>query len=474
MPDPASPPSFVQAPAAAFLNSLEVDRPFLRYDLVGSIAHVRMLRHVGLLSPAEADRLIDGLRVIGHEAGAGTFPWRSELEDVHTNVEVRLAEIAGPVAGKLHTGRSRNDQIAVDERLYLRSAVHGLVGQLTALQESLLRQAEAHRETPMPGYTHLQRAQLVSVGHVLLAHFWRFDRDVDRLLTTERRADVSPLGAGALAGSTLPLDPAWTARELGFAQTFENSLDAVSDRDSFAELLFDLALVGVHASALGEDLVLYATKEFGYLERSPALGSGSSLMPQKRNPDVAELIRGKAGRSIGDLVTLLTVLKGLPLGYDRDLQEDKAPVLDSVATTSAVLAALTALVGGLRFDGARLAEASRDRELYATDVAETLVRGGVPFREAHEAVGAHLRASPPVAGPSPLASTHPAEAEELELLREPTSALARRTTAGGPSPAAVAVQADRARSRLAAHAASLSSLARKVERTEELLNEERK
>ncbi len=468
------PPSYVITPTSEFLSSLEVDRPLLRYDLAGSVAHARMLGEVGLLAPDEVRALESGLRAVDLEARTGTFPWRSELEDVHTNVEVRLTELAGPVAGKLHTGRSRNDQVALDERLYLRATVHDLAGRLVRLEEALLRRATEERSTPIPGYTHLQRAQLVTVAHVLLAHFWRFERDLDRLWATAARANVSPLGAGALAGSTLPLDPARTAQELGFDRSFENSLDAVSDRDPLAELLFDLALFAVHASALGEEIVLYASKEFGYLERSPVLGSGSSLMPQKRNPDAAELVRGKAGRSIGDLVALLTVLKGLPLAYDRDLQEDKAPVLDAVRTATAVLDALGDLVGGIRFDAERLGLAARDPELLATDVAEALVRHGTPFRAAHEAVGAHFRAGSDPADLTPLRRSFPSAAPELDAVRDPATAVARRRTSGGPAPDAVAQQLELARARLAAHAASLSSLGRKVGLVEELLNEEEK
>ncbi len=352
-------PSYVRTPAAAFLDSLSVDRPLVRYDIAGSIAHVEMLGHVGLLTAAESATLVGGLRQVARDVAAGTFPWRDDLEDVHTNVEVRLTEIVGEVGGKVHTARSRNDQVALDERLYLRAALHEVGNQLVALEEVLLARAAEERSTPMPGYTHLQRAQPVTVAHWLLAHFWRFERDIDRLLATAQRADVSPLGAGALAGSTLPVDPAHVADRLGFARAFENSIDAVSDRDPFAELLFDLALLAVHASTVGEEVVLFASKEFGFIARTAALGSGSSLMPQKRNPDVAELVRAKAGRAIGNLVALLTTLKGVPLAYDRDLQEDKAPVLDSVATVTATLGALTELLPHLQFDRARLAAADR-------------------------------------------------------------------------------------------------------------------
>jgi argininosuccinate lyase len=463
-------PSYVRSPAAAFLNSLPVDRGLVRHDLAGSIAHVEMLGRAGLLSEPETAQLRGGLRAIALEVEAGTFPWRDELEDVHTNVEVRLTELVGPVGGKLHTARSRNDQVALDERLYLRATVRDLVRSLLRLEDAVLDGASAEATTAMPGYTHLQRAQPVTVGHLLLAHFWQFDRDVDRLLATVRRAAVSPLGAGALAGSTLPIDPAWVAARLGFDRAFENSLDAVSDRDPFAELLFDLALFGVHASGLAEEVVLFASAEFGFLERTPGLGAGSSLMPQKRNPDVAELVRGKAGGPVGDLVALLTTLKGVPLAYDRDLQEDKAPVLRAVATAQAVASALTDLLRGLRFNRERLRAASLDPDLLATDRAEALVRTGVPFREAHESVGAAVRETlphPAGAVPDGLASAPTVP----DVDADPAAALGRRNSPGGPGPLAVAAQLALARDRRAARESSLSSLDRAVELTEELTRE---
>ncbi len=465
-------PAYVQTPVGPFLNSLSVDRPLARYDLAGSIAHAEMLGQVGLLTPEEIGRLLHGLRQVAREVAEGTFPWQQELEDVHTNIEVRLTEIVGPVGGKVHTARSRNDQVALDERLYLRAAVSTLAHRLVRVQEALLRRASELRETPMPGYTHLQRAQPVTVGHYLLAHYWRFDRDLDRLFASVARANVCPLGAGALAGSTLGIDPDVVARRLAFDRAFENSLDAASDRDPLAELLFDLSLLAVHASGLAEEVVLFASKEFGFLERTPALGSGSSLMPQKRNPDAAELIRGKAGRAVGDLIALLTTLKGLPLGYDRDLQEDKAPVLDAVATLTAVLDTLGEVVLGLVFVPARLQQAVADPELLATDVAEELVRHGVPFRTAHDAVGAHLRAHDGTFVAAELARLPGADAETARTL-DPATAVARRASAGGPAPAAVTRQLEAARSRLAARTSSLSSLDQKVGLVEELLNEER-
>jgi argininosuccinate lyase len=470
MPDTVVPPSFVRSPSVRFLGSLSVDRSLARYDLAGSVAHVEMLGAAELLTPSEVATLVAGLRKIAREISAGSFPWHDELEDVHTNIEARLTELVGPVGGKLHTGRSRNDQIALDERLYLRSAVHDIGRQLLELTRALLARAGEESATPMPGYTHLQRAQPVSVGHWLLAHFWRFDRDLDRLESTARRANVSPLGAGALAGSTLPLSPETVARRLGFEHAFENSIDAVSDRDYFAELLFDLGLVSVHASALGEELVVFATEEFGFLERSPALGSGSSLMPQKRNPDVAELVRGKAGRVIGDLVALLTTLKGLPLAYDRDLQEDKAPVLDAVGTVSGVVTALSEIVRGLRFDRHRLRTAVQDPSLLATDLAEQLVRQGTPFRAAHEAV-AELSRSPGGFAAANVEALLGLGASTGAEWSDPDRALVRRTVSGGPAPVRVVAQMARAESRTAARAEFLSSLNQQVGLVEELLNE---
>jgi len=474
MTDPSPLPAYVRSPQAGFLASLGVDRSLARYDLVGSMVHAEMLGRVGILSPSEVDTLRAGLKAVGREIATGAFPWKDELEDVHTNVEMRLTALVGPVGGKLHTARSRNDQVALDERLYLREAVARVGAALVRLEEVLVAKASEEAAVVMPGYTHLQRAQLVTVGHHLLAHFWRFDRDLDRLLSTAERADVSPLGAGALAGTTLLIDPTFSAKQLGFDRAFENSMDAVSDRDPFAELLFDLALLTVHASALGEEVVLFATKEFGFLERSSTLGSGSSLMPQKRNPDAAELVRGKSGRVVGDLVSLLTTLKGLPLTYDRDLQEDKSPVFDAVGTALSVLEALAPVVEGMAFDRARLHDASADPELYATDLAERLVAQGVPFRAAHESVG-RLYAS--TNGPVDAAAVRagiPALAPELPGLLEPAAALGRRGSPGGPSTNEVARQLAKARERLMARAASLSSLHRKVALVEEWLEEEQK
>ncbi len=469
---PSAAPSYVGTGAGRFLGSLDVDRALFRYDLAGSVAHAEMLERVGLLGPADARRIRGGLRQIRREIDAGTFPWRDELEDVHTNVEVRLTEMIGPPGGRLHTARSRNDQVALDERLYLRASVLRTLEAIDAFQRALVARAAAERETLLPGYTHLQRAQPVSLAHHLLAHVWRLERDFGRLVDLERRANVSPLGAGALAGSTLPIDPEYVARRLGFDRAFDNSLDAVSDRDMFAELLFALALLGVHLSALGEEWVLWTSAEFGFARAGPRLGSGSSLMPQKRNADVAELARGKSGRSIADLVSLLVTLKGLPLAYDRDLQEDKAPVADALAQTVTTIEAMRGALDDLAFDRDRMRAAALDPAARATDLAEALVRQGVPFREAHERVGRYVRDPHATLDAASAARALPDLGPDAARIFDPAELLGRRASPGGPSPAAVGDQLAHARAALAAHADFLSSLGRRVELIEELLQEE--
>src|SRR4051794_35357626 len=310
-------------------------------------------------------------------------------EDVHTALERGLLERLGTLGGKLRAGRSRNDQVATDLRLYLRDNVRQIVSRLVELETALMAQAEQNMGVAAPGMTHLQHAQPVLFSHQLLAHVQAFARDVDRLRDWDKRAAVSPLGSGALAGSSLPLDPEAVAAELGFAGSAANSIDAVSDRDFVAEFLFCAAMIGVHLSRLGEEIVLWTTREFRWVELDDGFSTGSSIMPQKKNPDVAELARGKAGRLIGDLVAILTVLKGLPLAYDRDLQEDKEPVFDAVDTLLLVLPAVAGMVATMQVDAQRLTDTAADGFALATDVAEHLVRKGVPFRDAHEAVG-HL------------------------------------------------------------------------------------
>ena len=465
-------PSYVKTPAWRFLASLSVDRKLARHDIAGSVAHAEMLAEAGILTAEEGAALAKGLRRIWREIESGSFPWREDLEDVHTNVEVRLTEILGPLGAKVHTARSRNDQVALDERLWLREGVTAVQQEVLRLQLALLDQAETHASTPMAGYTHLQRAQPVTLGHHLLAHVWRLSRDHRRLSDCFDRANVSPLGAGALAGTTLPIDPAWTARRLGFAAPFENSIDAVSDRDHFAELLFDLSLLAVHLSALGEEIVLWASAEFGFVRPAPALGSGSSLMPQKRNPDVAELARGKAGRVAGDLVSLLTTLKSLPLAYNRDLQEDKAPAFDAVDQVLATLDALTAAVSALDFDEARLAEAASDPRILAGDLAEYLVGRGVPFREAHEAVARFLAGSDGAVTAESLRAFDPRFGADVAEILDVRASLARRTAHGGPGPEAVRAQLARAHDTIGLERYSLSKHAECVELVDRILKED--
>src|SRR5207302_441153 len=325
------------------------------------------------------------------EIESGRFPFRPELEDIHTNIERRLTELAGPVGGKLHTGRSRNDQIAVDERLYLRDAVGRIDEGLRRSQAALVDRAEETVDAPMPGYTHLQRAQPIVLAHHLLAYVFMFQRDRERFADCRARADVLPLGSGALAGTGFAVDREALARDLGFAAVSPNSLDAVSDRDYIVEFLSAGAITGMHLSRLAADLTLWATAEFGFVEFSDAFATGSSIMPQKKNPDVAELIRGKTGRLYGNLLAVLTTMKGLPLTYNSDMQEDKEPWFDSVDTLEAILTVLPPMLASLTFRSERMGRAAGEHYATATDLADYLVRRGLPFRQAHEVVGRVVR-----------------------------------------------------------------------------------
>ncbi|MEN8183848.1 MAG: argininosuccinate lyase [Myxococcota bacterium] len=370
-----------------FSASVHFDRALARYDLRGSIAHARMLGGAGLLEASAVERLVGGLESIGEEIERGDFPFDPALEDIHMNVEARLREKCGEDAGRLHTGRSRNDQVATDLALYLRDVTTAARLGLVELREALLERGREHLDTVLPGYTHLQRAQPVRLAHHWLAFVEMFGRDAARFASLEQRLTACPLGAGALAGSTLPLDREETAAALGFQEPARNSMDAVASRDGALEFLAAGAICMVHLSRLAEELVLWSTSEFGFVEIPDGFATGSSLMPQKKNPDVPELVRGRSGRAIGNLVTLLTVMKGLPLTYNRDLQEDKEPVFDTTATLRDCLAVTSGVVAGLHVRVGRMREAASDPLLLATDLAETLVREGVPFREAHEAVG---------------------------------------------------------------------------------------
>jgi argininosuccinate lyase len=367
--------------------SVQFDWRLAPYDLAASRAHARVLARAGLLDPDELGRVLAALDDLEAACASGQFRPMVEDEDVHTALERGLLERLGGLGGKLRAGRSRNDQVATDLRLYLREHARGVAARLVELADALVTQAREHVATPAPGMTHLQHAQPVTFGHWLLAHVQPLLRDLARLQDWDARAAVCPLGAGALAGSSLPLDPAAVARELGFTTAAANSMDAVADRDFVAEFLFVAALCGVHLSRLGEELVLWTSQEYGWVELDDAFATGSSIMPQKKNADVAELARGKSGRLIGALVTVLTVLKGLPLTYDRDLQEDKEPVFDAVDTLALVLPALAGLVATMTVRADRLAAAAPEGFTLATEVADWLVRQGVPFRDAHEITG---------------------------------------------------------------------------------------
>ena len=370
-----------------FSASVHFDKALARYDIRGSIAHARMLGRAGLVAEADVEKLVDGLRTIETELASGEFPFDPALEDIHMNVEARLRVHVGDVAGRLHTGRSRNDQVATDLAMYLRDACGAAERGLLQLRRVLVERAQDHVDTILPGYTHLQRAQPVRLAHHWLAHVEVLGRDATRFRDARHRIAQSPLGAGALAGSTLPLDRADTAAALGFREPTRNSMDTVSSRDAAMEFLAATAITMVHLSRLAEELVVWSSAEFGFVELADAYSTGSSLMPQKKNPDVPEIVRGKTGRAIGNLVTLLTVMKGLPLTYNRDMQEDKEPIFDSATTLGDSLEVMAGSVATLRVDTERMRAAAEDPMLLATDLAETLVREGVPFREAHEAVG---------------------------------------------------------------------------------------
>ena len=438
-----------------YTSSLAVDRRLGADDVAGSRAHARMLRGIGVLTTAQHRDIDAGLRAIAAELSNNTFAVSPGDEDIHTAVERRLFELAGPVAGMLHTGRSRNDQVATDLRMWARRACTDLLEELAGLQAALLARAAEHRTAPMPGYTHLQRAQVVSLAHHLLAYVEMFARDALRLGAARVACDELPLGSGALAASTLPLDRDRVAHELGFGRIAANSMDAVADRDFAVEITAACALTMVHGSRLAEELVIWSSAEFGFASLPDSHATGSSLMPQKKNADVAELARGRSGRVIGDVVALLTVLKGLPLTYNRDLQEDKEPLFDAVDTTASTLRMLTEVVTVVRFDAGAMRRAASDPALQATDAAEHLVANGVPFREAHTIVGAlvaeTLAAGRTLAdldlGEWRAASEH-FDPSVVDLF-DPDAALRRRDVAGGPGPKSVTRQLTRGRALVA-------------------------
>jgi argininosuccinate lyase len=426
--------------------SVQFDWRLAPYELAASRAHARVLARAGLLDATELGRTLAALDDLEAACASGEFRPIIEDEDVHTALERGLLERLGALGGKLRAGRSRNDQVATDLRLYLRDHARGVALRLVELADALVEQAGRHVETPAPGLTHMQHAQPVSFGHHLLAHVQPLLRDLSRLRDWDARAALCPLGAGALAGSSLPLDPVRVARELGFTAPTPNSMDAVADRDFAAEFLFAAALAGVHLSRLGEEVVLWTSHEFGWVELDDTFATGSSIMPQKKNADIAELARGKAGRLIGDLVTMLSVLKGLPLTYDRDLQEDKEPVFDAVDTLALVLPALAGMISTMTVRVDRLVAAAPQGFSLATEVAEWLVRRGVPFREAHEVTGslvalcAARECALDEVDDADLAAVSPHLTPEVRGVLSVRGALAARTTPGSTGPGPVAEQ----------------------------------
>jgi argininosuccinate lyase len=442
----------------AFTASLSFDRRLWPDDITGSRAHVRGLHRVGILSDDEAAAVLAALDTVWQELEHDTFIVAAGDEDIHTAIERRVTEIAGAAGAKLHTGRSRNDQSATDVRLWAKRTLLGLAQRTIDLMDVLLYRAEEAGDAYLPGYTHLQRAQPVLLAHHLLAHGWAFGRDVERILDALERLDVSPLGAGALAGSSLPLDPDAVAADLGFAARFENSLDAVGSRDHIAEALFVVTMVALDLARLGEEFVLWTTTEFGFARLDDAYATGSSMLPQKKNPDIAELARGKAGRVIGDLTGFLATIKGLPFSYNRDLQEDKEPLFDACDQVGLALGAVIGMVATATFDHERMRAAADDPAASATDLAEWLVARGTPFRDAHAIVGALVRRS--LDSGEALADLVAGDARlgpDAASLVAAGVSVQRRTTPGGAGPAAVAEQLQRFERRLSDLRAALTA-----------------
>jgi argininosuccinate lyase len=419
-----------------FGESISYDWRLYPHDIAGSIAHARAQLNAGLLNAEEFSQIESGLRGIETDIEAGNFEFKTSLEDIHMNVEAELTKRIGAAGAKLHTARSRNDQVATDTRLYCRKQIDELRASITGLQQALLDQAQRYAATVIPGYTHLQRGQPVTAGHHFLAYVEMLERDKSRLADCRKRLNISPLGSGALAGSTINLDRHAIAAELGFDGVTTNSMDAIADRDYIAELLFVISLCGAHLSRLSEDLILWCSAEFGFASLSDAHTTGSSLMPQKKNPDVCELTRGKTGRLVGNLMNLLVALKGLPLTYNRDLQEDKPPLFDSIDTLQLILAVNTEMIAAMELREEACRAAASDPMLLATDLADHLVKQGVPFRHAHELVGKAVAES--IAQKTPLdqldltaidAAYGPDAKDVFSLSR----ALEARTNPGAPS-----------------------------------------
>jgi argininosuccinate lyase len=431
--------------AHALGRSIHFDRRLATHDVEASIAHVRALQDAGLLEAAEASALEQALGEVGEDIAEGRFAFHEADEDVHSAIERAVTERLGDLGAKLHAGRSRNDLVVTDLRLWLLAAGRRIDREVVVLARALVARAREHAETVMPGTTHARFAQPVTLGHHLLAHSWALSRDLDRFEQWSNRTSTSPLGAGATAGSTLGLDPDLTATRLGFHRAFANSIDAVSDRDFVQEFLADATICASHLSRLAADLARWTDPALGWAELDEAYSTGSSMMPQKRNPDTAELARGKAARIAGDFVTLTALLQGLPLGYHRDLQEDKEPAFDAADTLELVLPALTGAIASLRFDTDAMRAACDDEGLYATDLAEALVKDGVPFREAHRRVGGLLKTLD--ADDRALRDLTDDEWKAFGIpnggeLLDPDRSVVARDLSGGPSPVSVDAQAD--------------------------------
>ena len=434
--------------------SIDFDRRLYAEDIAGSIAHVTMLAKQGIVSQEDAHAIADGLRQVRAEIEAGGFPFDRALEDIHMNVEARLAALIGPAAGRLHTARSRNDQVATDLRLWLRARLDQADEACRALQAALIDRAEEHAATVMPGFTHLQVAQPVSLGHHLMAYVEMIGRDRGRLADCRGRLNESPLGAAALAGTSFPIDRAMTAELLGFERPAANSIDAVSDRDFVVEALAAAALIAMHLSRFAEELVLWSSAQFGFIALSDRFSTGSSIMPQKRNPDAAELVRGKSGRIVGALISLLTMMKGLALAYSKDMQEDKEPLFDAFDSLALCLAATTGMVRDMTVNADAMARAAGTGHATATDLADWLVQeAGVPFREAHAITGRIVRLADENAcdlkdlALADLQAVEPRITADVAALLDPATAIARRTSEGGTAPGEVAKQIARARQR---------------------------
>jgi argininosuccinate lyase len=448
------------AEVAAFSESISFDWRLWKHDLIGSLAHAAMLRKIGVLTRSEWNAIRRGLEQIGREIAAGRFRWKLELEDVHMNIEAELTRRV-PAGAKLHTGRSRNDQVALDVRLWLRDELAALEEELRALQRSLVALGLKNADVILPGYTHLQRAQPVYLAHHLLAYVEMLERDRGRVADCFQRVNVCPLGSGAMAGSTLPLDREFVARQLGFVdekgqpQLTQNSMDAVSDRDFAIEFCAAAALIAVHLSRLAEDVILWASSEFNFIRIADAYTTGSSLMPQKKNPDVAELTRGKSGRVIGNLVSLLTLLKGLPMTYNRDLQEDKERLFDTSDTVRACVRLMAAMLKNTKANAAACAAAADDPLLLATDLADYLVKKGMPFRRAHHIVGTVIALTEKTGrrldqlGVPEFQSVDKAFGRDVKQVFDLKRAMARRRMVGAPGTSEVAGQLKRWKKALA-------------------------